>query len=118
MAVPSETGPLVAPGYKSGTLAPLGLVAGMEEELGIGEVIDRGVPQEEARRLVSGGPALQARVLKGLGLVNQRRYRILHFFQDNPTERLLGAGISPEPLHDEVRGRAWDRLDEQEVPRG
>jgi len=53
MAVHIETGTMVSPRYKSRTLAHLGLVAGMYEELGIGEVIDRVVPQDEERRFVS-----------------------------------------------------------------
>jgi hypothetical protein len=72
MAVHIETGTMVAPGYKSCTLAHLGLVAGMYEELGIGEVIDRVVPQDEERRFVSVGQAVKAMVLNGLGFVNQR----------------------------------------------
>jgi hypothetical protein len=55
MAVHIETGTMVAPGYKSRTLAHLGLVAGMYEELGIGEVIDRAVPQDEERRFTQSG---------------------------------------------------------------
>src|SRR5918992_2678378 len=54
-------------------------------------------------------------VLNGLGFVNPRLYRIPHFLQDKPTERLLGAGIGPEHLNDDVTGRAWDRLYEQDV---
>lgn len=115
MAVHIETGTMVSPGYKSRTLAHLGLVAGMYEELGIGEVIDRAVPQDEDRRFVSVGQAVKAMVLNGLGFVNQRLYLIPHFFQDKPTERLLGAGISAEHLNDDVTGRALDRLYEQDV---
>src|ERR671915_1591035 len=117
MAVHIETGTMVAPRYKSCTLAHLGLVAGMYEELGIGEVIDRAVPQDEERRFVSVGQAVKAMVLNGLGFVNQRLYRIPHFFQDKPTERLLGAGIGPEHLNDEVTGRGWGRLYEEGVTR-
>src|ERR687895_965345 len=72
MAVHIETGTMVLPGYKSRTLAYLGLVGGMYEELGIGEVIDRAVPQDEERRFVSVGQAVKAMVLNGLGFVNQR----------------------------------------------
>src|SRR5881409_2093480 len=114
MAVHIETGTMVSPRYKSRTLAHLGLVAGMYEELGIGEVIDRVVSQDEERRFVSVGQAVKAMVLNGLGFVNQRLYLIPHFFQDKPTERLLGAGISPEHLNDDVTGRALDRLYEQD----
>src|ERR671914_54192 len=115
MAVHIETGTMVSPGYKSCTLAHLGLVGGMYEELGIGEVIDRAVPQDEERRFVSVGQAVKAMVLNGLGFVNQRLYLIPHFFQDKPSERLLGAGIGPEHLNDDVTGRALDRLYEQDV---
>src|SRR5438105_13366314 len=115
MAVHIETGTMVSPRYKSRTLANLGLVAGMYEELGIGEVIDRVVPQDEEGRFVSVGQAVKAMVLNGLGFVNQRLYLMPHFFQDKPTERLLGAGISPEHLNDDVTGRALDRLYEQDV---
>lgn len=115
MAVHIETGTMVAPGYKSRTLAHLGLVAGMYEELGIGEVIDRAVPQDEEKRIVSVGQAVKAMVLNGLGFVNQRLYLMPHFFQDKPTERLIGAGICPEHLNDDVTGRALDRLYEQDV---
>src|ERR671914_2717213 len=76
MAVHIETGTRVSPGYKSCTLAHLGLVGGMYEELGIGEVIDRAVPQDEERRFVSVGQAVKAMVLNGLGFVNQRLYLI------------------------------------------
>jgi transposase len=87
----------------------------MYEELGIGEVIDRAVPQDEERRLVSVGQAVKAMGLNGLGFVNQRLYLIPHFFQDQALGRLLGAGIGPEPLNDDVTGRAWDRLYERDV---
>jgi hypothetical protein len=30
------------------------------------------------------------------------------FFWDKPTERLIGEGLQPEHLHDEVLGRALD----------
>src|ERR671931_945922 len=115
MAVHIETGTMVAAGYKSRTLAHLGLVGGMYEELGIGEVIDRAVPQDEERRFVSVGQAVKAMGLNGLGFVNQRLYLVPHFFQDKPTERLVGAGIRPEHLNDDVTGRALEALHEHDV---
>src|SRR5918999_6343137 len=118
MAVHIETGTMVSPGYKSRTLAHLGLVGGMYEELGIGEVIDRAVPQDEERRFVSVGQAVKAMGLNGLGFVNQRLYRIPPFFQDKPTERLLGAGIGPGHLHHAVTGPGGGRLYEHGVTGG
>jgi transposase len=115
MAIHIETGTMAAPSYESRSLEHLGLVAGMYDELGIGEVIDRVVPQDTGKRIVSLGQVVKAMVLNGLGFVNQRLYLIPHFFQDKPTERLLGAGIGPEHLNDDVTGRALDRLYEQDV---
>jgi hypothetical protein len=85
MAVHMETGTMVSPGYKSRTLAHLGLVAGMYEELGIGEVIDRAVPQDEERRFVSVGQAVKAMVLNGLLINGSIGYRIF-----SRTSRLSG----------------------------
>lgn len=94
----------------SHTLDHLGLVAGMYDELGIGEVLDRTVPQDTRQRQVSLGQAVKALVLNGLGFVNRALYLVPHFFADKPTERLIGAGIRPEHLNDDVLGRALDSL--------
>jgi hypothetical protein len=44
--------------YKSETLEHLGLVAGMFDELGIGELVDEMVPQDLFQRKISVGQAL------------------------------------------------------------
>ena len=80
MAAHIETGTMVAPGYETRTLDHLGLIAGMYEELGIGEVIDRVVPQGREKRIVSVGQAVKAMVLNGLGFVNQRLYLVPPLF--------------------------------------
>ncbi len=46
----------------------------------------------------------------GLGFGNQRLYLMPKFFWDKPTERLVGEGIQPEQLNDDVLGRALDAL--------
>jgi transposase len=110
MAAHIETGTMVAPRYRSQTLDHLGLVAGMYEELGIGERIDQVIEQDCDKRQVSVGQAVKAMVLNGLGFVNQRLYLMPKFFWDKPTERLVGEGIRPEQLNDDVLGRALDAL--------
>ena len=110
MAAHIETGTLVAPRYRSQTLDHLGLVAGMYEELGIGERIDQVIAQDRDKRQVSLGQAVKAMVLNGLGFVNQRLYLMPKFFGDKPTQRLIGEGIQPEHLNDDVLGRALDAL--------
>jgi transposase len=96
--------------YKSETLEHLGLVAGMFDELGIGEVVDKLVPQDLEQRKISVGQALKAMVLNGLGFANRRLYLTPKFFQNKPTERLLGAGIEAEHLNDDALGKALDDL--------
>lgn len=65
--------------------------------------------------MVSVGQAVKALVLNGLGFVDQRLYLVPHFFQDKPTQRLIGPGICPEHLNDDVTGRALERLYEHDV---
>lgn len=115
MAAHIDTGTRVTPCYRSQTLGHLGLVAGMFDELGIAEVLDRVIVQDRAQRLVSVGQAVKAMVLNGLGFVNRTLYLTPAFYADKPTERLLGAGIRPEHLHDDTLGRALDALYEHDV---
>jgi transposase len=96
--------------YKSETLEHLGLVAGMFDELGIGDLVDELLPQDLSQRKVSVGQALKAMVLNGLGFANRRLYLMPEFFRNKPTERLVGEGISPEHLNDDALGKALDTL--------
>ena len=82
-AIPPQPHP-----YRTQVLDPLGLVAGMFEELGITEVIDRATKQDPERRIVTAGQAVKAMVLNGLGFLNQQLYLVPHFFQNNPTTPL------------------------------
>ena len=115
MAAHLDTGTMVPPNYRSQTLDHLGLVAGMFDELGIGEVLDQVIPQDRSQRRVSVGQAVKAMVLNGLGFVNRTLYLTPAFYADKPTERLLGAGIRPDHLNDDPLGRALDTLYEPDV---
>lgn len=113
MAAHITTGTMVTPNaYQSQTLDHLGLVAAMYDELGIGEVLDRLLPP---KRHVSVGQAVKAMVLNGLGFVDQRLYLTPNFFEDKPTERLVGPGIEAEQLNDDTLGRTLDELYQQGV---
>src|SRR5215213_2085897 len=94
--------------YKSETIEHLGLVAAMFDELGIGDLVDELVPQDFSQRNLSIGQALKAMALNALGFANRRLYLMPEFFRNKPTERLLGAGISPEHLDDDALGKALD----------
>src|SRR5215813_13080553 len=88
----------------------LGLVAGMFEELGITEVIDRATQQDPEMRIVTAGHAVKAMVLNGLGFVNQALYLVPRFFQNKPTSRLIAPRVTPAQLNDDALGRALDTL--------
>jgi transposase len=96
--------------YWSEVLDHLGLVSGMFEELGIGEVIDQATQQNPDMHIVTTGYAVKAMVLNGLGFVNQPLYLVPHFFHNKPTYRLIAPWIAPEHLNDDALGRALDTL--------
>src|SRR5687767_13082563 len=96
--------------YRTEILDHLGLVAGMYDELGIGDVLDRTTQQTPETRFVTVGHAVKAMVLNGLGFVHQQLYLVPMFFQNKPTQRLVAPGIEAQHLHDDTLGRALDTL--------
>jgi transposase len=111
MAAHTETGTMASPKYYSSKqLGHLGLVAGMFDELGLGELIDKIIPQDAEKRTVSLGQAVKAMVLNGLGFANRALYLTPAFFHNKPMGRLIGEGIEAGHLNDDVLGRALDKL--------
>jgi transposase len=111
MAMHVDSGSLVTPDqYSSRVLNHLGLVAGMYDELGVGEVIDQVIVQDMERRHVSLAQAVKAMVLNGLGFTQRALYLTPQFFQDKPVERLIGPGVDAAQLNDDVLGRTLDAL--------
>ena len=98
------------PTYRSQVLDHLGLVAGMFDELGIGDVIDQATQQNPEMRDLTVGEAVKAMVLNGLGFINQALYLVPRFFQNKPTYRLISPRVAPEQLNDDALGRALDTL--------
>lgn len=111
MAVHIETGTMSSPQqYNSKLLNHLGLVSGMYDELGIGEVIDQLLLPDGKKQIVSFGQAVKAMVLNGLGFTNRALYLTPHFFQDKPVELLIGKDIEAKHLNDDVLGRTLDAI--------
>ena len=81
--------------YRTQVLDHLGPVAGMFEELGITEVIDRATKQAPERRIVTTSYAVKAMVLNGLGFLNQQLYLVPHFFQITGCEFSVARRFSP-----------------------
>ena len=103
--IPSQPQP-----YCTQILDHLGLVAGMFDELGIGDVIDKATHQNPEMRDLTVGEAVKAMVLNGLGLINQALYLVPRFFQNKPTSRLIAPRVTPAQLNDDALGRALDTL--------
>ena len=99
----------------SEVLDHLGLVAGMFDELGIGDVLDRAMPHNPETRIVTVGNAVKAMVRHGRGFRHQPRSLVPQFVQHKPTPRLIAPGSDAQPLPDDTRGRAVDRLSDYGV---
>src|SRR5918996_1660634 len=98
------------PTYWSQVLDHLGLVAGMFDELGIGDVIDHATQQDPEKRDLTAGEAVKAMVLNGLGFINQALYLVPRFFQNKPTSRLISPRVAAKQLNDDALGRALETL--------
>jgi len=99
----------------SEVLDQLGLVAGMCDALGIGDVLDRAMPHNPETRIVTVGNAVKAMVRHGRGFRHQPRSLVPQFVQHKPTPRLIAPGSDAQPLPDDTRGRAVDRLSDYGV---
>src|SRR5215210_6636618 len=87
----------------------LGIVAGIIDEIGLVEEIDRLLgthPQEH----ISPGQTVKAMILNGLGFVSAPLYLFEQFFVGKATKHLIGEGIEPEHLNDDRLGRVLDKL--------
>jgi transposase len=79
----------------------LGIVAGIIDEAGLVEEIDRRVGTHPQER-VSCGRAVKAMILNGLGFLSAPLYLFEEFFSGKATEHLIGQGVKPEHLNDEA----------------
>ena len=98
--------------YRTQVLEHLGLIAGLFADLGLTEGMAQATQPNPARRLVTGGHAVTAMVLHGLGFVNHQRYLVPPFFHHKPLPRRSAPGLQARYLHDAPLGRARDTLDE------
>ncbi len=96
--------------YETKTIEHLGLVAGMIDELKIVEIIDQEIKQDFEQRQVTIGQAVKAMILNGLGFANRRLYLATHFFENKPTEELIGKGIRANKLNEDTLGKALEKL--------
>ena len=90
----------------------LGIVAGIIDQIGLVEEIDRLI-EPHPQQIISTGQVVKAMILNGLGFVSAPLYLFSEFFIGKATEHLLGEGIKPEHLNDDRIGRALDSLSNQ-----
>ena len=90
----------------------LGIVAGIIDQIGLVEEIDRQI-KPHPQQIISTGKVVKAMILNGLGFVSAPLYLFQEFFVGKATEHLLGEGIKPEHLNDDRMGRAFDSLSAQ-----
>ncbi len=93
----------------SAIVAHHGIVAGIYDELEIGQIIDEIIPKQGQHKLAH-SEVIKAMIITSLGFNERRLYIFPKFFSNLATERLLGPGISPEDLNDDVLGRTLDRI--------
>lgn len=87
-----------------------GIVAGICDDLRLVEKINRKIGSQDSRRVIQPGVAIKAMIINGLGFTSRQLYLTPQFFSSKPTERLLGAGITPDQLDDHTLGKALDEI--------
>jgi hypothetical protein len=93
------------PTDQSQVIDHLGLVAGMFDELGMGEIIEQATQQNPGMRALTVGEAVKALVLNGLGFINPALYLVPRFFHHQPTSQLISPRVSPQQLNDDALQR-------------
>ena len=93
----------------------LGLVSGFCREISLEELINQRMPKESHNSMISNGTLLVAMILNGLGFVSRTLHMYPEYFSEKPTERLLGKGILPSHINEDVMGRFLDSLYEEGV---
>lgn len=87
----------------------MGLVAGIFDRLGIGEVIDSRLRKSRHHKVPHSG-ATKAMILNGLGLMGQRLYLYPEYYEKVPVSKLIGGDIQSSDLNDDVLGATLDAI--------
>lgn len=90
----------------------LGLISGICKELKLKERVDKIIGSKSPDQKVTMGERLMALVLNGLGFSESRLYLMSEYFEDKPTEELIGPGVTAKLLNDDCLGRLLDKIAE------
>lgn len=88
----------------------LGLVAGMCDEIGLVEQIDKACGDQDPNKNLTFGQCVKCMIMNGLGFVGRTLYLYSEYFEDKPLEHLIGVDVSPEQVDNNVLGRTLDKL--------
>jgi transposase len=87
-----------------------GIVAGVCDELGIVDRVNKRIGSGDDRRIIQPGVALKAMIINGLGFSNRRLYLTPQFFESKAVGLLLGEDIKASDLNDHALGKALDAI--------
>ena len=87
----------------------LGIIAGIIDEIGIVEIINKELGIQSQEKL-SSGIIVKSIILNAMGFVSRPLYLFPQFFNDKATEHLFEEGIFPEDFNDDRLGRVLDKL--------
>jgi transposase len=94
--------------YETQRIDHLGIVAGVCQEIGLVEQIDRQVGPVE--RKVSCGEAVQAMVLNALGFTSRALYLMPDYLSNKPVDLLISEQLRAEDFNDDTLGRSLEDL--------
>jgi len=92
----------------------LGIIAGIIDEIGIVEIIDKELGAHSQEK-VSAGQVVKAMIINCMGFLTAPLYLFSEFFSGKATEHLIGKGIKAEYLNDSRLGRVLEQLYEYGV---
>ena len=87
----------------------LGIIAGIVDDIGIVEIIDRELGKHPHEK-VSAGQVVKAMILNCMGFLTSPLYLFSEFFAGKATEHLIGTGVTAEHLNESRLGRVMDQL--------
>lgn len=99
--------------YETQRIDHLGIVAGICQEIGLIEEIDRQV--KHSHQKVSCGQGVQAMVLNALGFTSRAMYMMPDYMSNKPVDVLIGPGLGAEDFNDDSLGRSLEALYEKGV---
>ena len=93
-------------------LDSLGIIASLTKELKISDRIDKKLYNNDKRRKITPGKAVEAMILNTLGFSERALYLTPHFYKNKPVSLLLGENIKNEDLNAYTLGHALDEIAE------